>query len=411
MLGRSKYSLDNIFHIDEKEKQEEQQKNASLQQTVNNVYGKTSDAASKSYNPFLNKNGELFNPYLNYQKILDNSNVSQTAKNYITQATGLTPTQSTSYEEHTESSNVQSVFNPNLDGSTLGSLDVRTELPKLDESQISKIISQHFNKSTVISPSDAKGIYEAQKKSGMSALAILGIGALESGYGTSNIAKKKNNIWGWNATNVNPGGNAKSFSQMSQGALEFANSYMNTYYNKYGAKSISAAGTGNNPSGKGYAYFDDGSVDTSWATKVGNIMRTFYQTAKNSSSAVGNIVNAAKNYLGTPYVWGGDNSGEGGLDCSGFVYNALKDAGYNISRQTAEDYRGYGDKISRSDMQPGDLVFFGKNGKATHIGIYTGNGQMIHSSGGRSNTKSNPGKGVSITNVNSRSDFIEARRY
>ena len=163
MLGRSKYSLDNIFHIDEKEKQEEQQKNASLQKTVNNVYGKTSDDVSKSYNPFLNKNGELFNPYLNYQKILDNSNVSQTAKNYITQATGLTPTQSTSYEEHTESSNVQSVFNPNLDGSTLGSLDVRTELPKLDESQISKIISQHFNKSTVISPSDAKGIYEAQK--------------------------------------------------------------------------------------------------------------------------------------------------------------------------------------------------------------------------------------------------------
>jgi len=61
-------------------------------------------------------------------------------------------------------------------------------------------------------------------------------------------------------------------------------------------------------------------------------------------------------------------------------------------------------------MQPGDLVFFG-SGDASHIGIYIGNGQMIHSSGGSKNTASNPGKGVSITNVDYRKDFLEARRY
>ena len=117
----------------------------------------------------------------------------------------------------------------------------------------------------------------------MSALAILGIGALESGYGTSNIAKQKNNIWGWNATNVNPGGNATAFSQMSKGAEEFANAFMKTYYNGYGAKSIYAAGTGNNPSGKGYAYHDNGTINTKWATDIGSIMKNFYQTAKNSA--------------------------------------------------------------------------------------------------------------------------------
>lgn len=123
------------------------------------------------------------------------------------------------------------------------------------------------------------------------------------------------------------------------------------------------------------------------------------------------IADTAQKYLGTPYVWGGESMAEGGMDCSGFVYNALRDAGYNVGRTTAQGYRSYGNSVSKADMQPGDLVFFGKNGNASHIGIYLGNGQMIHSSGGSKNTKSNPGKGVSITNVDYRSDFIEARRY
>lgn len=131
----------------------------------------------------------------------------------------------------------------------------------------------------------------------------------------------------------------------------------------------------------------------------------------NADSGKSGIVEAAKNYIGTPYVWGGKSAAEGGMDCSGFVYNALKDAGYNVGRTTAQGYRNYGTSVSKNNMQPGDLVFFGKNGKASHVGIYMGNGQMIHSSGGSSNTKSNPGKGVSVTNVNYRSDFLEARRY
>ena len=124
------------------------------------------------------------------------------------------------------------------------------------------------------------------------------------------------------------------------------------------------------------------------------------------------IADAAKNYMGTPYVWGGESMDEGGMDCSGFVYNALKDAGYNVGRTTAQGYRQYGTAVSKEEMQPGDLIFYGKNkNDAGHIGIYIGNGQMIHSSGGSKNTKDNPGKGVSIANVDYRSDFIEARRY
>ncbi len=229
----------NIFHTDKKAKAEETQKSANLQQKANNVFGTTQTSQTNTYNPFLKKNGELLNPLLNYQKLLDNPNISQKAKNYITQATGLSPAVT----------------------------QQRTVVPST-------------------------------------------------------------------------------------------------------AQTIKASATGNT------------------------------------------IADAAQKYIGTPYVWGGESVSEGGMDCSGFVYNALKDAGYDVGRTTAQGYRSYGNTVSKSDMQPGDLIFFGKNNNdASHIGIYIGNGQMIHSSGGSKNTKANPGKGVSIANVDYRSDFLEARRY
>lgn len=82
-----------IFHTEEREKAEEAQKQADLLNKVNATYG-IKDAVSgnnNTFNPFLKKDGSLFNPYIDYQKVLDNPDVSQVAKNYITRATGLTP--------------------------------------------------------------------------------------------------------------------------------------------------------------------------------------------------------------------------------------------------------------------------------------------------------------------------------
>lgn len=81
--------MGDIFHKEDKEKQAEEQKKATLQAKVNNVFGVNNNSKFRTINPYLNRKGELVNPYLNYQQILDSPNVSQRAKNYITQATGL----------------------------------------------------------------------------------------------------------------------------------------------------------------------------------------------------------------------------------------------------------------------------------------------------------------------------------
>lgn len=121
------------------------------------------------------------------------------------------------------------------------------------------------------------------------------------------------------------------------------------------------------------------------------------------------IIKNCIKYLGKPYVWGGESMEEGGYDCSGYVYNVLRDSGFKVNRTTANDYRNIGKEIPASQKQKGDLLFFGKNDRATHIAIYAGDNGMYESIGGSSNTKSNPGKGVTYSSVYRRSDLMEVR--
>lgn len=121
-----------------------------------------------------------------------------------------------------------------------------------------------------------------------------------------------------------------------------------------------------------------------------------------------NIIAVAKDFIGQPYVWGGESVEEGGYDCSGFVYRVLNTAGYQAPRSTSQGYRSLGQKITYEQAQAGDLLYFG-GGKATHIAIYAGNGTMYESIGNSKNTKSCPGKGITLSKVSRRRDLIEVR--
>jgi peptidoglycan DL-endopeptidase CwlO len=89
-------------------------------------------------------------------------------------------------------------------------------------------------------------------------------------------------------------------------------------------------------------------------------------------SQYGGVVGIAMRYLGTPYVWGG--ASPGGFDCSGFVMYVYGQMGVSLPHYTGAQWN-VGVPVSRSDLQPGDLVFFDGLG---HVGIYVGGGSFIH---------------------------------
>lgn len=106
------------------------------------------------------------------------------------------------------------------------------------------------------------------------------------------------------------------------------------------------------------------------------------------------IVDFAKQYIGTPYAWGGNDLNKG-VDCSGLVTQVYKNFGINLPRVTY-DMIGTGQGVGMKDLAPGDLVFFdtdkGKAG-ADHVGIYIGGGKFLEAP--------RPGKGVQISDLKS----------
>lgn len=121
------------------------------------------------------------------------------------------------------------------------------------------------------------------------------------------------------------------------------------------------------------------------------------------------FIATAKKFLGVPYVWGGESLTEGGMDCSGFVYNVLNIEGFKVSRDTAQGYFNKYKKyeVDKSAINIGSLLFFGKSkSKISHIAIAESSTTMIESIGGKLNTKYNKGKGVSESKISRRKDLI-----
>jgi len=122
----------------------------------------------------------------------------------------------------------------------------------------------------------------------------------------------------------------------------------------------------------------------------------------------------AKRFIGIPYVWGGDCTTEGGLDCSGFIYVVLNGSGIKVARDTAQGYykRYKESEVSKNIIKAGDLLFFGKSKSSiTHIAIAVSATEMIESVGTKSNTIKKKGKGVCINPINRRKDLVAVVRF
>ena len=130
------------------------------------------------------------------------------------------------------------------------------------------------------------------------------------------------------------------------------------------------------------------------------------ETTSTTSSAPasqngGSVVETAKSYIGSSYVYGA--SGPSSFDCSGFTSYIYKQYGVSLNRTAAGQYSN-GTAVSKDELQPGDLVMFGKSG-INHVGIYIGGGQMVHAA--------NPSRGVTTDTIKSGyyyNNYVGARR-
>ena len=124
-------------------------------------------------------------------------------------------------------------------------------------------------------------------------------------------------------------------------------------------------------------------VEISFINGGGNaVLGTSYTAEDEDLKGVETDYTKAEKYLGYPYVWGG-SSPSTSFDCSGFVSWVINHCGngWNVGRQTANGLMGKCDIIPKSEAKPGDLIFFQKTyntSGASHVGIYVGNGMMIH---------------------------------
>ncbi|MDF2511966.1 MAG: hypothetical protein K0S04_1832 [Herbinix sp.] len=144
--------------------------------------------------------------------------------------------------------------------------------------------------------------------------------------------------------------------------------------------------------------------------QTGNAGQTSASTENNSSSNSpssstnsslrNSIVQFALKYEGNPYVWGG-TSLTNGTDCSGFTKSVFRNFGISIPR-TSRSQAVSGRRISISDLQPGDLVFYARSGSINHVALYIGNGKVI--------SASSPETGIRITSYNYRTP-IKAVSY
>lgn len=227
---------------------------------------------------------------------------------------------------------------------------------------------------------------------------------VELGYGNVNYSKVN--------MRTGPGTSYQAIGKSSQGDLAYIIGINKQWYKVIWGDEIcyirsdyltlKEAPYENRASAKSPLFFRRG-ASTGTPVSVSALKKSNNYIAGNTSSKADKIVATAKKYIGVPYVWGGESPK--GFDCSGYVQYVFKMHSISLNRTTETQYK-HGSYVSKSNLKPGDLVFFQNTYRAgiSHVGIYIGNGQFIHASSS---------KGVTISNLSSSyytSHYYGARR-
>lgn len=123
-----------------------------------------------------------------------------------------------------------------------------------------------------------------------------------------------------------------------------------------------------------YLTFDQ----TTMTDTPNNVQHAALYSPAQASEQADKLLSYANQFLGTPYRYGG--STPNGFDCSGFTTYVFRNAlGIGLPRTSTEQSQTYTRIATTAELLPGDLVFFGSNGKVNHVGIYAGAGEFIHS--------------------------------
>lgn len=235
-------------------------------------------------------------------------------------------------------------------------------------------------------------------------LTVSTIKNVELGYGNVNYSKVN--------MRTGPGTSYQAIGQSSKGDLAYIIGFNKQWYKviwgdeicyiRSDYLSLKEAPYENRASAKSPLFFRRG-ASTGTPVSVSALKNSNNYIAGNTTSKADKIIATAKKYIGVPYVWGGESPS--GFDCSGFVQYVFKVHGISLNRTTETQYN-HGSYVSKSNLKPGDLVFFQNTYRAgiSHVGIYIGNGQFIHASSS---------KGVTISNLSSSyytSHYYGARR-
>ena len=133
---------------------------------------------------------------------------------------------------------------------------------------------------------------------------------------------------------------------------------------------------------------------------VNYLSQTFPVMGPRGSKYGSKAARMVQDYLGTPYVWGGESPR--GFDCSGLLQWVWAKLGVKIPRTTYDQIKA-GFSVARNSLRPGDAVFFGTKGNPHHVGMFIGGGQFIEAP--------HTGAVVRISNLRGRRDYVGARRY